>query len=60
MLTLPCAAEPLVIGARIAFSELTFNRIVPLLVEAILLRGRRSVTAILWVMRDWVPGVCAS
>jgi hypothetical protein len=47
MLTFPCAAEPLVISARIAFSELTFNRIVPLLVGAILLHGRRGVTAIL-------------
>lgn len=56
MLPLPSVAEPLVMSLGIAFSDPTFNRVVPLLVGAILLRGRRSVTAILWAMRDWVRG----
>ena len=56
MLPLPSAAAPLVLSLGIAFSEPTFNRVAPLLIGAILLRGRRSVTAILWTMRQWVPG----
>lgn len=56
MLPLPSAAEPLVLSLGIAFSDPTFNRVLPMLIGAILLRGRRCVTAILWTMRGWVHG----
>ena len=47
MLTLPSAAEPLIVSLSIAFTEPTFKRIVPLIVGAILTTGRRTVTAVL-------------
>ena len=56
MLPLPQVAEPLLISFSIAFTEPTFNRILPLLVGAVLTRGRRTITAILWTMRGLVPG----
>jgi hypothetical protein len=56
MLPLPQVAEPLLMGLRLAFTEPTFNRFLPLLVGAIVLRGRRTVTSILWAMRGLVPG----
>jgi len=56
MLPLPQVAEPLLMNLSIAFTEPTFNRILPLLVGAVLTRGRRTITAILWTMRGLVPG----
>jgi hypothetical protein len=56
MLPLPQVAEPLLMSFSIAFTEPTFNRILPLLVGAVLTRGRRTITAILWTMRGLVPG----
>ena len=56
MLPLPQVAEPLLMGLGVAFTEPTFNRFLPLLVGAIVLRGRRTVTSILWTMRGLVPG----
>jgi hypothetical protein len=56
MLPLPQVTEPLLMSFSIAFTEPTFNRILPLLVGAVLVRGRRTVTSILWAMRGLVPG----
>lgn len=56
MLPLPQVTEPLLMGLGIAFTEPTFKRILPLLVGAIVLRGRRTVTSVLWAMRGLVPG----
>jgi len=47
MLSLPSAAEPLLMSFSIAFTEPTFQRILPLTVGAILALGRRTVTAML-------------
>lgn len=56
MLSLPSAAEPLIVSLSVAFTEPTFKRVVPLLVGAILTRGQRTVTAVLRTMRTLVPG----
>ena len=56
MLPLPSAAEPLFMSLSVAFTQPTFQRIIPLIVGAILAMGRRTVTAILWTMRGIVPG----
>jgi hypothetical protein len=47
MLSLPSAAEPILMSLSIAFTEPTFQRILPLAVGAILALGRRTVTAML-------------
>jgi hypothetical protein len=47
MLFLPSAAEPLLMSFSIAFTEPTFQRFLPLVVGAVLARGRRTVTAML-------------
>jgi hypothetical protein len=47
MLTLPSAAEPVIVSLSVAFTEPTFKRIVPLIVGAILTTGRHTVTAVL-------------
>lgn len=56
MLSLPCAAEPLIMGLSIAFTEPTFKRMLPLIVGAILTTGRHTVAALLRTMRGLVPG----
>jgi len=60
MLPLPQVGEPLLMSLSIAFTQPTFNRILPLLVGAVLTRGRRTVTSILWTMRGLVPGHISS
>jgi hypothetical protein len=40
----------------VAFTEPTCNRVLVWLVGAILARGRRTVTALLWTMRGLAPG----
>jgi len=47
MLSLPSAAEALLMSLSIAFTEPTFQRVVPLAVGAILALGRRTVTGML-------------
>jgi hypothetical protein len=47
MLCLPSAAEPLFMSLSIAYTRPTFQRIIPLIVGAILTLGRRTVTAVL-------------
>jgi hypothetical protein len=56
MLSLPSAAEPLIVSLSVAFTEPTFKRVVPLIVGAILTRGRRTVTAVLRTMRGLALG----
>jgi len=56
MLTLPSAAEPVIVSLSVAFTEPTFKRVVPLIVGAILTTGRRTVTAVLRTMRTLAPG----
>ena len=56
MLSLPSAAEPLIVSLSVAFTEPTFNRIVPLVVGAILTPGRHTVTALLRTMRGLATG----
>jgi hypothetical protein len=56
MLFLPSAAEPLLMSLSVAFSRPTFQRIVPLIVGAILTMGRRTVTGVLWTMRGFMSG----
>lgn len=56
MLSLPSAAEPLLMSLSIAFTQPTFQRIIPLTVGAILTMGRRTVTAVLWTLRGLVSG----
>jgi len=56
MLSIPSAAKPIFMSLSIAFTQPTFQRIVPLATGAILTMGRRTVTAILWTMRGLVTG----
>lgn len=56
MLTVPSAAEPLLMSLSIAFTNPTFQRILPLSIGAILTTGRRTVTGVLWTMRGLVAG----
>ena len=56
MLTLPPAAEPLIMSFYIAFTQPTFKRILPLIVGAILVVGRRTVTAVLRTMGPLAKG----
>lgn len=56
MLSIPSAAEPIFMSFSIAFTQPTFQRIVPLAIGAILTMGRRTVTGVLWTMRGLVTG----
>jgi hypothetical protein len=56
MLTIPSVAQSLFMSFSTGFTRPTFERIVPLAIGAILAMGRRTVTAILWTMRDLVTG----
>ncbi len=56
MLTLPSAAQPLLMSLSIAFTEPTFQRILSLCVGAILTTGRRTVTGMLWTMGGLIDG----
>jgi hypothetical protein len=56
MFHLPSAAEPLFMSFSIAFTEPTFQRILPPAVGAILTTGRRTVAGLLRTMRGMVPG----
>ena len=51
MLTIPSAAEQLFVQFSSAFTQPTFQRVLPLVIGAILTIGRRTVTAVLWTMR---------
>jgi len=56
MINLPSVAEPLLMSFSIAFTEPTFQRILVLLVGAILARGRRAITNLLWNVGDLAEG----
>jgi len=56
MLAFPRAAEPLLMSFSVAFTQPTFQRILPLIVGAIVTTGRRTITHILWTVRSIVPG----
>jgi hypothetical protein len=59
MLSLPSAAEPLIVSLSVAFTEPTFKRIMPLIVGAILTTGRHTVAALLRTVRDLATGHCS-
>lgn len=56
MLSLPSAAELLLMSLSVAFTEPTFQWALLLAVGAILALGRRTVTAMLWTMRGVARG----
>ena len=56
MLTLPSAAEGLLMSFSVAFSEPTFRRMVCLCVGAIVAASRRTVTSMVWSMRSVIRG----
>ena len=56
MLTLPSAAEGLLMSFSVAFSEPTFRRMVCLCIGTILATGRRTVTSMVWSMRSVIRG----
>lgn len=56
MLPLPQEARTTLMSLSIAFSERTFQRVLPLLVGAVLAKGRRTILSLLWIMRGLVPG----
>jgi len=56
MLSIPSAAESIFMSLSVAFTNPTFQRIVPLGIGAILTVGQRTVTALLWTMRGLIPG----
>jgi hypothetical protein len=56
MLVLPKAAEPLIRAFAPAFTGPTYQRIVLLLIGAIVTGGRRTVSRILWPVRSLVRG----
>jgi len=56
MLSISSAAQLLFTSLSIAFTQPTFQRIVPLAFGAILRMGRRTVTAILWTTPGLVIG----
>lgn len=56
MLSLPSAAEPLFMSLSIAFTQPTFERILPLAVGAILATGPRTITAALRTLGGLIRG----
>lgn len=56
MLPLPSAAEPLVNRFSVAFSDRIFQRIIILMIGAIVTMGRRTVTNVLWTVRSIADG----
>ena len=56
MLRVPQEARALLMNLSVAFSDRTFQRILVLLAGAVLLKGRRTILGILWIMRGLGPG----
>lgn len=56
MVSLPSAAEPVLMSLSVAFTQPTFQRILALIVGAILTTGRHTVTGVLWTMRGLIDG----
>jgi len=59
MLTIPSAAEQLFVQFSFAFTQPTFQRVLPLIIGAITTIGKRTVTAVLWTMRAITEGHCS-
>jgi hypothetical protein len=60
MLSLPSVAQSLFLKLSVAFTKPTFQRILLLLMGAILTRGAHTITSVLRTMRGFVPGHCSS
>ena len=56
MLRVPAAAEPLLWSLSVAFSRPTFQRVVLLVLGAVVTPGRRTVAAVLRTMRPLARG----
>jgi hypothetical protein len=56
MFPLPAAAEPLLASLAFVFTQPTFQRVLVLVVGAILAPGRRTLTNILWTIRTLTQG----
>jgi len=56
MLSIPSAAEPILMSFFSAFTKPTFQRVIPQAVGAILTMGRRTITGILWITRGLTCG----
>src|SRR4051812_40648584 len=56
MLRIPAAAEPLLASLSVAFSRPTFQRVVLLVLGAVVTPGRRTVAAVLRTMRPLACG----
>ena len=56
MLSIPSAAEPILMSFSIAFTQPTLQRILALTIGAILTIGRGTLTAVLWTMRGLLSG----
>ncbi len=56
MINWPVVAEPLLMSFSIAFTQPTFNRSLVLLVGAILAKGPRTITNLLWNVGDLAEG----
>ena len=56
MLFLPSVARALFMSFSVAYTHRTFERMLTLIVGAILTSGRRTITGILWTLRGRVPG----
>ncbi len=59
MLSLPSAAEPILMSFSVAFTEPTFRRMLALAVGAILTTGRHTVTAMLRTVGGLASGHCS-
>jgi hypothetical protein len=56
MLSLPSAAKSIFMSLSVAFTEPTFQRVIPLAVGGILTVGHRTITAVLRTLRGLTPG----
>ena len=59
-LSLPQAAEPLLLSFSVAFTHPTFNRFLLLAIGAVLSRDRQTITRLIWTMRAVVTGHASS
>jgi len=56
MLFIPSVARALFMSFSVAYTHRTFERMLTLIVGAILTNGRRTITGILWTLRGRAPG----
>jgi len=60
LIIVPSVAEQLFVQFSSAFTQPTFQRVLPLAIGAIIAIGRRTVTAVLWTMRAVIDGHCST